>query len=70
MKIMVINEKMGLSREYSSAKELKRYLKNRPWMSSFILKSWSLYRISPNGSKLPMRFGIRDMYDFVDHYRI
>lgn len=70
MKILAINEKMSLSREYSSGKELKRYLKNRPWISSFILKSWHLYRISPNGSKLPMRFGIRTMFDFVDHYRI
>lgn len=70
MKILAINERMGLSREYSSAKELKRYLKNRPWMSTFVLKSWSLYRISPLGSKLPMRFDIRTMYDFVDHYRI
>lgn len=70
MKIMAVNEKLGLSREYSSAKELKRYLKNRPWMSSFMLKCWHLYRISPGGSKLPMRHGIRDMYEFVDHYRI
>lgn len=70
MKILAVNEKMGLSREYSSGKELKRYLKNRPWMSSFILKGWHLYRISPNGSKLPMRFGICTMFDFVDHYRI
>lgn len=70
MKIMAINEKTGFSREYSSAKELKRYLKNRPLMPSFILKSWCLYRISPDGSKSPMHYGIRDMYDFVDHYRI
>lgn len=70
MKIMAVNEKMGLSREYSSVKELKRYLKSRPWISSFILKSWSLYRISSTGSKYQMRFGIRTMYDFVDHYRI
>lgn len=70
MKIMAINERMKLSREYSSAQELKRYLKNRPWISSFILKSWCLYRISPNGAKLPMNYGIRNMYDFVDHYRI
>lgn len=70
MKILAINERMGLAREYPSAKELKRYLKNRPWMSSFILKSWCLYRISPDGSKSPMRFGISNMFDFVDHYRI
>lgn len=70
MKILAINERMELAREYSSAKELKRYLKNRPWMSSFILKSWFLYRISSDGSKFPMRFGIRTMFDFVDHYRI
>lgn len=70
MKILAINERMELAREYSSAKELKRYLKNRPWISSFILKSWFLYRVSPDGSKLPMRFGIRNMYDFVDYYRI
>ena len=70
MKILAINERMELAREYSSAKELKRYLKNRPWISSFILKSWHLYRISPDGSKLPMRYGVRNMYDFVDHYRI
>lgn len=70
MKILAVNERMELAREYSSVKELKRYLKNRPLMSSFILKSWSLYRISPDGSKLPMRFGIRNMYDFVDYYRI
>lgn len=70
MKILAVNERMELAREYSSSKELKRYLKNRPWISSFILKSWSLYRVSPDGSKLPMRFGIRNMYDFVDYYRI
>ena len=70
MKILAINERLGLSRDYSSAKELKCYLKNHPWMSSFTLMSWFLYRISPDGSKLPMRFGIRTMYDFVDHYRI
>lgn len=70
MKIMAINERLGLSREYSSAKNLKRCLKNYSCISSFILKSWRLYRISPHGSKLPMRHGIRDMYDFVDHYRI
>jgi hypothetical protein len=70
MKIMAINEKTGFSREYSSVEELKRYLKNRPFMLSYILKSWCLFRILPDGSKLPMRFGIRNMYDFVDHYRI
>lgn len=70
MKILAINERMELAREYSSAKELKRYLKNHPLIPSFILKSWFLYRVSPDGSKLPMRFGIRNMYDFVDYYRI
>ena len=70
MKILAVNERMKLSREYLYAKELKRYLKNRPWIPSFILKSWCLYRISPDGSRLPMRYGIRNMYDFVDHYRI
>ena len=70
MKILAINERTGYSREYSSDKELKRHLKNRPLIPSSILKNWCLYRISPNGSKLPMRFGIRNMYDFVDHYRL
>ena len=70
MKILAVNERMELAREYCSVQELKRYLKNRPWMSSFILKSWRLYRISLDGSKLPMRFGIVNMFDFVDHYRI
>lgn len=70
MKILAINEKLGLSREYLSAKELKRYLKQRPWISTFTLECWCLYRISPDGSRLPMRYGIRNMYDFVDHYRI
>lgn len=29
MKILAVNEKLGLSREYLSAKELKRYLEKR-----------------------------------------
>lgn len=42
MKILAINEKLGLSREYLSAKELKRYLKERPWISTFTLECWCL----------------------------
>lgn len=70
MKILAIHEKTGLSREYSSAKELKRYLKEHPSISTFHLKCWCLYRISPDGSKLPMHYDIHNMYDFADRYRI
>lgn len=70
MKILAISEITKSERVYSSMADLKFWLRNRPWISAKVLRSWNLYRILPDGSKVSMRFGVRNMYDFVDYYRI
>ncbi len=70
MKILAISEITKSEKVYSSMADLKTWLYGRPWISAKILRSWNLYRILPDGSKVSMRFGIRTMFDFVDYYRI
>lgn len=70
MKILAISEITKSEKVYSSMADLKTWLQGRPWISSKILRSWNLYRILPDGSKVSMRFGVRTMFDFVDYYRI
>lgn len=70
MKILAISEITKSEQVYSSMADLKFWLRNRPWISAKVLRSWNLYRILPDGSKVSMRYGVRNMYDFVDYYRI
>lgn len=70
MKILAISEITKSERVYSSMADLKFWLRNRPFISAKVLRSWNLYRILPDGSKVSMRYGVRNMYDFVDYYRI
>lgn len=70
MKILAISEITKSERVYSSMVDLKFWLRNHPWISAKVLRSWNLYRILPDGSKVSMRYGVRNMYDFVDYYRI
>lgn len=73
MKILAVNEVSSSQKEFKSIGELKSWLRHR-YLSSIILRRWKLYRIvtTRHGfqSKLPMPYGITNMFDFSVFYRV
>ena len=60
----------GNERDFSSIKSLKQYCLLRTLDTpSYILRRISVFALD-SGKRVPFRYGIKTLYDFIDYYRV